>query len=668
MRDRQELERIYNLSTALFLERKFDDVQATLIGFIESLADITEVHKVGTPTASALYSIVIVSNAHSPEVMDMLRSVAADSEPALREVVIVDNGNGELFSAATDTFPSFTFVRPPFPIGASGGRNLGAQVCSGRYVVFIDDDGAVSQGCISALVQSLEETGATAVRGRVVPKSSGMLIPRHYDLGPLRLPALTSCEGVSAWRREDFLRFGGFDIALFGHEGIELCARMFRFCGPLAFLYEPAAILLHDPSIGQKAARKEARYIINREYINFKSPETFNLVEKFEKYKQNPKDFYIAKAGISGGVIPESDTPVSILTTAHNGLSFLEEYTHSWKQALPANSEIIYVNDNSYDGSLSVAKDLWKDDRRFIVVDISGAGRGAALNAAVANAHNDICLIADVDDISIPRRIRETVHNFNKSPDLDYLSFLLFNEEDIFRSPRKSAPIIADTGVEALFGMPVPFPAFAFRRSRFNLPFNEALDGGVDCDWFRRNIAHGVHRGLLIQNPVTYYRQHPGQITRNHNRLQKSIRRQLIRQEFARIFGDFLPIDETYIDILVDSKETTSSLRSDVLHFVLRALEANTITKVHDQGILAQTLLDAFKTIRVISDRSSLDANSRFEQLTADAERYIQVGEFKQARRTLRKALKIRKDRQVQKQLLLASKFGCIRAVARKLW
>lgn len=668
---RIEVEKAYELAGKLLRQRKFKNIQGLLAGFNDSVAELAEVQKIGDPPSTPLYSIVLVSHAHSPDVVEMLESVAADSShSAPREVVIVDNGNQKLFSVAEKIFPDFTFVRAPLLLGASGGRNLGAKVCSGRYVVFIDDDGSVCIGCIGSLIQSLEETGAVAVRGRVIPKSSGMKAPGHYDLGSLRIPALTSCEGVSAWSREDFLRFDGFDVALFGHEGLELCARMFPFYGPLGFIYEPKAILRHNPSVGEKAADKEKRYSINKDYVDFKSPETFGIVGKFDAYRNHPTDLYLARTSVLPGEKSVPDAPISVLTTARNASLFLDDYTWSWKRVLPQNAELVYVDDNSDDGSFDAIKQLWDGDRRFIAISNPRRGRGAALNTALSCANNDICLIADVDDISTRDRIPSTIRAFENAPDLDYLSFLLFNEKDLFRAPRKSAPLNAEVGIEALFGMPAPFPAFAFRRSRFDLTFDECLSGGIDCDWFRRSLAVGGRRGLLIQRPVTYYRQHSGQITRNHNPVQKTVRKELIYQEFDRILGGLATADHRLIDILVDLREATAPEKSELLKFIIRTIDANGGTRIHDHDVLAQTLLDAFKSVRMVVPSKNIppDDKLRFEQLCAVARRHIKLGEFKQARRTLREALQIRKDREVQRQLLVASKYLFIRALAGKLW
>lgn len=668
---RDQLHKRYAEAQNLLAELKFEGIQHHLKGFNEALLELAEVRQFGSSPVSPRFSVVLVSNAHSPAVEEMLQSIAADDEFSVeREIIVVDNGNSELLDATNKVFPSFVFVRSPFPVGASGGRNLGAAVAKGGYVVFIDDDGSVCAGCTGSLIRAIEETDAVCVRGRVVPKTAGIMAPPHYDLGNVRMPALASCEGISAWRREDFLRNGGFDVVLFGHEGVELCARMFKFHGPLSFVYEPAAVLQHDPSAGTKAAEKAKRYELNKKYIQFQTPHTYEIVSEFNAYKNRPKDFYLGRAGLHPTSRSAANEPLSILTTARNAAPFLDDYASSWKRILPENCEIIYVDDNSEDGSFAAMQERWVGDHRFIAVSNSASGRGAALNTAVSTAKNDICLIADVDDISTKERILNTRQTFEDHPELDYLSFLLFNEKDIFRSPRKTAPLIAHVGIEALFGMPAPYPAFAFRRSRFSIPFDENLTGGIDCDWFRKHLALGGLRGLLVQKPVTYYRQHGGQITKNHNSVQKTIRKQLIYQEFSRICGDLTEEDLRCIDILVDIREASDSDKSKVLQFIIRTVDANRTVKIHDVDVLALTLLEVFKSVRsAVSARSKVVSDGdRFEQLRASARQHIELREFKKARRTLRQALQIRKDVEIQRLLLVASKYGFIRAIANKLW
>ena len=57
------------------------------------------------------------------------------------------------------------------------------------------------------------------------------------------------------------------------------------------------------------------------------------------------------------------------------------------------------------------------------------AGRGAALNTALRHARVDLCLIADVDDLSIPVRIEMTRNYFASNPQADCMSFVAFKSQ-----------------------------------------------------------------------------------------------------------------------------------------------------------------------------------------------------------------------------------------------
>lgn len=663
--DRSLLAERYQAACKARDERRFDDVDILLSGFDEAVANLVHVDRHGNSIVNAQNSLVIVSHCFSEQMIPAFEAIATEAASVGFEIILVDNGNDRLLDLAKGAFASFSYIRAPFQTGASGGRNLGSRFAVGETLIFLDDDGIIEPGCVSALLKCLTETTAVAVRGRVEPLTDGTTKPFHYDLGEVRIPSFINCEGVSAWKRSTFCEFGGFDVGLATHEGLELCARMWRFFGPLAFIYEPTAILKHDFAIDHtKIKTKTRRALLNREFVSHKNPAALDLVIKTRDVVLSPREFYLAHQGIRPPPPPAS-LNVTVLTTARNSVEFLQDYTESWRRQIPSGSQIVFVDDGSADGTYERIRELWRDDDRLVALRRPQNGRGAALNAALEAAENEICLIADVDDISIPERIRTTCQAFEREPDLDYLSFLLFNEADLFRAPRRQAPILIDMGVECLFGMPAPFPGFAFKKSRFTVPFDESLRGGVDCDWLRKNLVDRKINGRLLQQPMVYYRRHPGQITHMHNPVQKVVRKELIYQEFEQIGVALSDRERQLIDILIDVRKADSDDKNDLVAWVIKVLKANENSRRHNQYILATVLLDALHGVAVVPTKNSVAAEARFNELRFRAEDYIRNRQFKEARKILKQALRIRSDLATRRRLLSANKFGVVRMLFR---
>jgi glycosyltransferase involved in cell wall biosynthesis len=671
--DPVRLERMYLSAQEALASRRFDDIDSVLSGFNDLIFRASTWSDHGTNPSAPKVSVVIVSYQSSPGVPAALTCIARQARDTGSEIILVDNGNDDLLDQANETLEGFKYVKPPFQVGCSAGRNLGARLARSHCVVFLDDDGVIEPGCIGALAKCLAETSAIAVRGRVVPLTAGTAKPPHYDLGDIRVPAIITCEGVSAWRRSEFLEFGGFHPVLAGQEGLELCAKMWPFFGPVAFLYEPSAVLRHD--FADDAAQSDEKRRVhetNKEFVLHKYPEAMNIYSRTLGITHSPREFYLAyKAMVP--VPPVDAQPISVITTARNASGFLKDYAASWQRQLLPDSQIVFVDDCSTDDTYAQIQDLFRGDDRLTLIRSPAAGRGAALNAAVESARNDICLIADVDDISIPGRVAHTLNTYKNNPHLDYFSFLLFQEGNPFRSQRRQAPLLVDLGIEALFGMPLPFPAFTFRKSKFAEKFDETLRGGVDFDWLSRNLAIHALKGTLVQIPMVYYRRHPGQITSQHNDVQKTVRKDLIFQEFERILGAPLSErDRRLIDIFVDIKKTTPAQKKDLIAWVMNVLRANERTKADNQHLLSTALLDALDDVAAISDKPKPSAHSRniptanrVHELRIQAEDHIRKREFKQARRILREALALKPKASIRMRILSASKFGVVRGVFR---
>lgn len=236
----------YLEAKARFSTGRFASAQTLLAGFTEDTLAAAKVRPFGRQPTDPVASIVVVSHRDHAGVESGLSSIARQIEAARFEVILVDNGNASLARLGRKLFRAGINIEVGFNAGCSGARNVGAAVARAPFLIFLDDDGITGEGCIDALLDCIHSTGAVAVRGRVEPLTSPDLKGAHYDLGRARVPALITCEGVSVWNREAYLAAGGFDPLLAGHEGVALCARLWRFHGPAGFVYEPSAVLFHD--------------------------------------------------------------------------------------------------------------------------------------------------------------------------------------------------------------------------------------------------------------------------------------------------------------------------------------------------------------------------------------------------------------------------------------
>ena len=550
----QSLRAAWSSAQSLFAERRFAEAREVASDINQLALDAAKVSRQGLPGNEDLdVSVVIVSASPSALTTACLEAVRTEGDGLSIEVVLVGNGPTNLAQIAAEVLPNFVMVEIPINVGASVGRNLGVRVSRSDKIVFVDDDGIVEPGSIKAFLNLHNETGCAFARGKVVPLTqSAEAALEHYDLGSYRRRFFMTCEGIAFVDRETFLGVGGFDPLLFGHEGRELSARAWRFVGPLAFWYEPKAILRHDyASEPGKLEIKQARYERMNEYLDAFSPGAISLHRRYRwSFDADERAFH---AILSSSKAPSrSDgAAISVITTAWNASEYVEEFVRSWRMQRYSNFEVVFVDDGSDDGTATLFERLTDGDNRFRLIRSPKVGRGAALNRAIEEAHHDLLAIADVDDLSTPERLSH-VDAVMRDRSVELVSFITFNELRLSRQggfPR--SPSFEDFLVRSLFGMPGQFPTYAFRRSAFVCPFSTDLRGGVDCDWLRRTLEKRPDLGTkLIQLPVVYYRQSDGQISKHHNQPQKKSREKLIMAACARVWPNPTAREQEMIRIL----------------------------------------------------------------------------------------------------------------------
>ncbi len=203
------------------------------------------------------------------------------AEPLVDEFVIIDNGSppaeAERLRALGRAEARVVLQQGHGNVGFARGANMGAETARGEYIVFLNPDANLQDGCIEALVSAFENQPVPTVvgarvmntdgteqrggrRGEVTPVTTllsfGHLTSVFKSLAKFEIhreaetlpeapvPMPTISGACFALRRADFELLGGFDEGYFLHvEDIDLCWRARQAGGQV--LFQPAAEVIH---------------------------------------------------------------------------------------------------------------------------------------------------------------------------------------------------------------------------------------------------------------------------------------------------------------------------------------------------------------------------------------------------------------------------------------
>lgn len=227
---------------------------------IHDEARVAEVAEHGAP----LFAIIVVTYERDEAVQLALESVLEQTVGREQlEVCVVANSPSpqakQRFEHRVDHW-----VDSGENLGCSGGRNLGVELTSAPFMIFVDDDSIPDRDFVRQLGEVIQrDHSVLAVRGRAEPLSHPVLTyaATHYTRGPDECDDLLTLEGCACIRRSAFEAVGGYDVDRAYHEGLELSGRLLEAFPDGQMLYTPNAVIRHDYLQGLRHFFRKARMV-----------------------------------------------------------------------------------------------------------------------------------------------------------------------------------------------------------------------------------------------------------------------------------------------------------------------------------------------------------------------------------------------------------------------
>ncbi|HHB12282.1 MAG TPA: glycosyltransferase [Chromatiales bacterium] len=227
------------------------------------------------------FSIVVLTHRRDDVLQRQFEVLAAATAGRASELILVDNNPDDRDRAPPARLGlACRVVKPGCNLGVAAGRNRGAAVARGRWLVFVDDDALFASpdplGVVEATFRQHEGTGILAFRSLV--GDSGRIDRSEFPHTDKRRDPLVPFDtfrfiGVGfAVRAEVFDTVGGFcEDFFYGMEEFDFAYRAIR--AGFRIRYEPRIVVRHYRHRAGRIAPGERyyRYWLNKMKVNYRN-------------------------------------------------------------------------------------------------------------------------------------------------------------------------------------------------------------------------------------------------------------------------------------------------------------------------------------------------------------------------------------------------------------
>ena len=236
---------------------------------------------------------------------------------------------------------------------------------------------------------------------------------------------------------------------------------------------------------------------------------------------------------------------ISVVMAVHNGERYLAQAIDSVLGQTRREFEFVIVDDGSTDATAAILHAYCAaDDRIYVLVNSDRQGLAGCLNRAIAVSSGRFIARMDADDIALPCRLAVQADTLDAHPGIAVVGSNAINiNETNERTGRTWVPQRPDTiKATCLVENPFVHPSVMIRRdvlSNFGLTYDETFPVTQDFRLWSQILI--VARGMNIEKPLMFVRQHGSSVSANNRNLQHQMGLRVVADYGRRLLGDQCP-------------------------------------------------------------------------------------------------------------------------------
>lgn len=288
------------------------------------------------------------------------------------EILVVNNGSTDSTISVVESFiqrvSNIRLINLDTNLGFAKANNIAVQKAKGKYLILLNNDTEAQPGWLEHLVQTaIQDPSIGAVGSKLLfpdntvqhagvvicnrlnKEGTGELVAthRHYKADPLN-PIVNIPQEYQVLTaacllipKNLFLRMDGFDERFWnGYEDVDLCLRISELGFKL--VYCPKSVLIHYES--QSGPERFSKVPENIQLLRSKWQEKVQydfIIDSQNKFRATDNNQFM----------PYTNEVISIIIVTYNGLEYTRECFDSILATTKLKYEIIFIDNNSTDGT-----------------------------------------------------------------------------------------------------------------------------------------------------------------------------------------------------------------------------------------------------------------------------------------------------------------------------